>query len=82
MRVLALRGAHVVGTARTLERGCEACAATPVVLELSDFESLAGVSGLYVGDCESGGPELAPAGFRARGAAVGASEELTRQYLA
>ena len=42
MRVLALRGAHVVGTARTLERGQEACAgvagkATPVVLELSDF---------------------------------------------
>jgi NAD(P)-dependent dehydrogenase (short-subunit alcohol dehydrogenase family) len=46
MRVLALRGAHVVGTARTLERGREACAsvqgkATPVVLELSDFDSVA-----------------------------------------
>jgi NAD(P)-dependent dehydrogenase (short-subunit alcohol dehydrogenase family) len=45
MRVLALRGAHVVGTARTLERGQEACAsvqgrATPVVLELSDFDSV------------------------------------------
>jgi NAD(P)-dependent dehydrogenase (short-subunit alcohol dehydrogenase family) len=45
MRVLALRGAHVVGTARTLERGQEACAsvqgkATPVVLELSDFASV------------------------------------------
>jgi NAD(P)-dependent dehydrogenase (short-subunit alcohol dehydrogenase family) len=45
MRVLALRGAHVVGTARTLERGREACAgiqgkATPVVLELSDFDSV------------------------------------------
>jgi NAD(P)-dependent dehydrogenase (short-subunit alcohol dehydrogenase family) len=45
MRVLALRGAHVVGTARTLERGQEACGsvrgkATPVVLELSDFDSV------------------------------------------
>ena len=45
MRVLALRGAHVIGTARTLERGREACggidgSATPVVLELSDFDSV------------------------------------------
>jgi NAD(P)-dependent dehydrogenase (short-subunit alcohol dehydrogenase family) len=45
MRVLALRGAHVIGTARSLERGQEACAsvtgkATPVVLELSDFDSV------------------------------------------
>jgi NAD(P)-dependent dehydrogenase (short-subunit alcohol dehydrogenase family) len=45
MRVLALRGAQVIGTARTLERGQEACAsvkgrATPVVLELSDFDSV------------------------------------------
>ena len=45
MRVLALRGAHVIGTARTPERGKEACAsvqgkATPVVLELSDFDSV------------------------------------------
>jgi NAD(P)-dependent dehydrogenase (short-subunit alcohol dehydrogenase family) len=45
MRVLALRGAHVIGTARTLERGQEACTsvqgkATPVVLELSDFDSV------------------------------------------
>ncbi len=42
MRVLALRGAHVIGTARTPERGQEACAsiegkATPVVLELSSI---------------------------------------------
>jgi NAD(P)-dependent dehydrogenase (short-subunit alcohol dehydrogenase family) len=45
MRVLALRGAHVIGTARTLERGQQACegiqgSATPVVLELSDFDSV------------------------------------------
>jgi NAD(P)-dependent dehydrogenase (short-subunit alcohol dehydrogenase family) len=45
MRVLALRGAHVIGTARTLEKGQQACArikgrATPVVLELSDFNSV------------------------------------------
>lgn len=45
MRVLALRGAHVIGTARTSASGQEACRrvqgrATPVVLELSDFESV------------------------------------------
>jgi NAD(P)-dependent dehydrogenase (short-subunit alcohol dehydrogenase family) len=49
MRVLALRGAHVIGTARTLERGQEACTsvqgkATPVVLELSDFDSVVACS--------------------------------------
>ncbi len=46
MRVLALRGAHVLGTARTVEKGQIACAsvvgrATPLVLELSDFDSVA-----------------------------------------
>lgn len=45
MRVLALRGAHVIGTARTQEKGREACnsvsgRATPVVLELTDFQSV------------------------------------------
>ena len=45
MRVLALRGAHVIGTARTLDKGKEACnkvngKATPVVLELTDFASV------------------------------------------
>jgi NAD(P)-dependent dehydrogenase (short-subunit alcohol dehydrogenase family) len=45
MRVLALRGAHVIGTARTREKGVEACAkvrgrTTPVVLELADFPSV------------------------------------------
>jgi NAD(P)-dependent dehydrogenase (short-subunit alcohol dehydrogenase family) len=45
MRVLALRGAHVVGTARSLEKGREACAlvkgrTTPVALELTDFSSV------------------------------------------
>lgn len=45
MRVLALRGAHVIGTARTIEKGQQACAqvkgrATPVVLELADFASV------------------------------------------
>ncbi len=44
MRVLALRGAHVVGTGRTLEKAEVACdsvdgATTPVALELSDFQS-------------------------------------------
>lgn len=45
MRVLALRGAHVLGTARTAEKGRVACDsvvghATPLVLELSDFDSV------------------------------------------
>lgn len=44
MRVLALRGAHVLGTGRTLEKASKACASvegqtTPLVLELSDFQS-------------------------------------------
>jgi NAD(P)-dependent dehydrogenase (short-subunit alcohol dehydrogenase family) len=44
MRVLALRGAHVIGTGRTLASAAEACASvsgqtTPVALELSDFQS-------------------------------------------
>jgi NAD(P)-dependent dehydrogenase (short-subunit alcohol dehydrogenase family) len=45
MRVLALRGAQVIGTGRTLEKAriaCESVAGntTPVALELSDFESV------------------------------------------
>ncbi len=45
MRVLALRGAHVIGAARTLEKARAACAsvdgeATPVAIELSDFASV------------------------------------------
>ena len=45
MRVLALHGAHVLGTARTVEKGRLACdsvvgRATPLVLELSDFDSV------------------------------------------
>ena len=45
MRVLALRGAHVLGTARSLDKGREACAlvkghTTPVALELTDFSSV------------------------------------------
>lgn len=44
MRVLALRGAHVLGTGRTLEKASVACQSvegktTPLVLELSDFQS-------------------------------------------
>lgn len=44
MRVLALRGAHVIGTGRTLEKASVACASvggstTPVALELSNFQS-------------------------------------------
>jgi NAD(P)-dependent dehydrogenase (short-subunit alcohol dehydrogenase family) len=46
MRVLALRGAHVLGTGRTAEKAETACAgveghATPIVLELTDLDSAA-----------------------------------------
>ena len=46
MRVLALRGAHVIGTGRTAEKAETACASiegntTPVVLELTDLDSVA-----------------------------------------
>lgn len=46
LRVLALRGAHVIGTGRTAEKARAACAAvagktTPVALELADFASVA-----------------------------------------
>lgn len=45
MRVLVLRGAHVIGTARSLDKGRRACEgiagrATPVVLDLADFDSV------------------------------------------
>jgi len=45
MRVLAIRGAHVVGTGRTLERARAACASvvgrtTPMMLELTDYPSV------------------------------------------
>ena len=45
MRVLALRGAHVLGTTRSAETGRSACAAvvgqaTPLVMDLADFDSV------------------------------------------
>ena len=45
MRVLALRGAQVIGTGRTLEKATEACRSVsgktiPIALELSDFSSV------------------------------------------
>lgn len=45
MRVLALRGAYVIGTGRTMEKAQSACASvkgvtTPVQLELADFDSI------------------------------------------
>ena len=45
MRVLALRGAHVIGTGRTVDKAQEACSSvigitSPVALELSDFDSV------------------------------------------
>ena len=45
MRVFALRGAHVLGTGRTLKKAAAACASvtgqtTPLALELTDFPSV------------------------------------------
>ncbi|MEM1113547.1 MAG: SDR family NAD(P)-dependent oxidoreductase [Pseudomonadota bacterium] len=45
LRVLAMRGAHVIGTGRTLEKAETACESvsgktTPLALELSDFQSV------------------------------------------
>jgi len=45
MRVLAMRGAHVIGTGRTLEKARVACESvagqtTPLALELSDYQSV------------------------------------------
>ena len=45
MRVLAMRGAHVIGTGRNLEKASKACSSvsgktTPVALELSNFDSI------------------------------------------
>ena len=45
MRVLALRGAHVFGSGRTLKKAAEACSsitgrATPVAIELTDLDSV------------------------------------------
>ena len=45
LRVLAARGAHVIGTARTLEKAREGCAnadgaTTPLACELTDLESI------------------------------------------
>ncbi len=50
MRVLAMRGAHVIGTGRTREKAERACASidgstTPMVLELSDLDSVAACAG-------------------------------------
>lgn len=45
MRVLALRGAHIIGTGRTAEKAAAACAkvvgkTTPLAMELTSFESV------------------------------------------
>lgn len=54
MRVLALRGAHVIGTGRTVDKAKEACArvqgkTTPVALELADFVSVAACADVIQG---------------------------------
>ena len=45
MRVLAMRGTHVIGTGRNIEKASKACSSvigktTPVALELSNFDSI------------------------------------------
>jgi len=55
MRVLALRGAQVYGTGRTLEKARAACAsvqgtAVPLQLELTDFESVAACAAAVAGE--------------------------------
>jgi len=50
MRVLALRGAHVIGIARTLDKAEAACASvqgetTPAFLDLGDFQSVVDCAG-------------------------------------
>lgn len=50
MRVLALRGAHVIGTGRTIDRAHAACASvsgrtTPLMLELTDYRSVVACAG-------------------------------------
>ncbi len=50
MRVLALRGAHVIGTGRSLARAREACGSvvgrtTPLALELTDYDSVVACAG-------------------------------------
>ncbi|NNC99736.1 MAG: SDR family NAD(P)-dependent oxidoreductase, partial [Gammaproteobacteria bacterium] len=47
MRVLALQGAHIIGTGRTMEKAAAACdsvagTTTPLPLELTDFDSILG----------------------------------------
>jgi len=49
MRVMAARGAHVIGTARTQEKADKACASitgktTPLVCELTDFDNIVACS--------------------------------------
>ena len=50
LRVLALRGAHVIGAARTLEKAQEACAGvegktTPLAVELTDLPGIVAAAG-------------------------------------
>jgi NAD(P)-dependent dehydrogenase (short-subunit alcohol dehydrogenase family) len=54
MRTMAARGAHVIGTGRTMEKAERACASvagatTPLVCELTDFDSVAACADAVVG---------------------------------
>ena len=74
MRVLALRGAHVIGTGRTLEKAQQACASvqgktTPMALELTDLQSVV--------DCANAVTELGqPVDILIPNAGVGSFGEL------
>lgn len=58
MQLLAAHGAHVIGTARTLEKARDACATaggstTPLALELGDYASVAAAATAV---CDTGAP--------------------------
>lgn len=61
MRVLALRGAHVLAAARSMHKATQAAAkvvgkVTPLVCELTDFDSVAACADTVAGICQQGTP--------------------------
>lgn len=55
MRVLALRGAHVYGAGRTMEKAARACASvdgrtSPLLIELTDFDSIVAAANEFRGN--------------------------------
>jgi NAD(P)-dependent dehydrogenase (short-subunit alcohol dehydrogenase family) len=78
MRVLALRGAHVYGTGRTLEKAERACSSvagktTPLQLELTDFDSVVACADAFAATGE-------PLDILVNNAGVMALPELQQSY--